>query len=724
MPGTVRFGIYELDPEGMILFKQGTRIRLQEQPFRVLLSLIERPGEIVTREQLKERIWAQDTFVDFDQSLNKAVNRLRDVLNDDAGQPRYIETVPRRGYRFVAPVTGLTPAEVLPPALPEPSNIPSNRATIAIAVAGGLLTWGLVATIVRTKPVKPPLRRARRMTTDGTSIDPALSRDGKLLAYSTPAGGEVAHIWLRQTAGGEAIQVTRSTAGDSQLSFSPDGTRIAYRSEIDGGGIYVVPSFGSSEPRLVAKGGFYPSFSPDGERLLYQDGSKSAIFVVSIHGGAPSSAPSLWRSFVNCPRAFWAPSGEQILYFGSGNSPERGEFGRWRIGSVGAGAESKVVSLGDWQIGPEGVPFAHAWTQTNDGHQWIVYSAPTGDSRSLFRVGVSPRGKLDPKPEQLTSGSTVIENAALSQDGKLAFASVSFTGHVYAIPVNFDRGEALQNASLLTLTGAQRNHSPSLSRDGRWMAYASTNLADTATTIHLKNLVSGTDQLLVDRAHPFEADIVSISPDGSNVAFSRLDNNEIGSYIVSAAGGSPEKICANCIPRGFSSDGSRILIQRFAAVDRIAVVDLPSKKEQEFLRDPKWSLYHAFFSWDDRWVVFKKHLDERHGQLLIAPVRNGLAGGQAQWIAATDGRQNDDKPQFSPDSNTLYFTSDRDGHLCIWGLRLNHATKRPEGAPFALQHFHNAMGFETIRMNLSVASDKIVTNLMEPHGDIWLVQVD
>ena len=84
MSEVVRFGVYELDPDGMTLLKHGTRIRLQEQPFRVLLSLIERPGEIVTREQLKERIWAQDTFVDFDQSLNKAVNRLRDVLNDDA----------------------------------------------------------------------------------------------------------------------------------------------------------------------------------------------------------------------------------------------------------------------------------------------------------------------------------------------------------------------------------------------------------------------------------------------------------------------------------------------------------------------------------------------------------------------------------------------------------------------------------------------------------------
>src|SRR6266849_9130838 len=100
----------------MELRKHGIRVRLQEQPFQVLAQLSERPGQIVTREELKERIWAKDTFVDFDQSLNKAVNRLREALNDDAGQPRYIETVPRRGYRFVAPVTGgLGPDDVRAP---------------------------------------------------------------------------------------------------------------------------------------------------------------------------------------------------------------------------------------------------------------------------------------------------------------------------------------------------------------------------------------------------------------------------------------------------------------------------------------------------------------------------------------------------------------------------------------------------------------------------------
>src|ERR1035438_5872414 len=111
MLGRVRFGVYELDREAMELRKHGALIRLQEQPLRVLAALVERPGAIVTREELQERIWGKDTFVDFEQSLNKAVNRLREALNDEAGQPKYVETVPRRGYRFIAPVTELNSTE-------------------------------------------------------------------------------------------------------------------------------------------------------------------------------------------------------------------------------------------------------------------------------------------------------------------------------------------------------------------------------------------------------------------------------------------------------------------------------------------------------------------------------------------------------------------------------------------------------------------------------------
>src|SRR5689334_3510993 len=100
----IRFGIYEADVRAGELLRDGVKVKLQEQPFQVLLVLLERPGEIVTREDLRERLWPADTFVDFDHSLNTAINKLREALRDSASNPRFIETKAKRGYRFIAPV--------------------------------------------------------------------------------------------------------------------------------------------------------------------------------------------------------------------------------------------------------------------------------------------------------------------------------------------------------------------------------------------------------------------------------------------------------------------------------------------------------------------------------------------------------------------------------------------------------------------------------------------
>jgi DNA-binding winged helix-turn-helix (wHTH) protein len=96
----VRFGLFEADLETGELRKQGMKIRLQDQPFEILAILLRRPGQIVTREELRQTLWGTDTFVDFDRSLNKAINRVREALEDSAENPRFIETIPKRGYRF------------------------------------------------------------------------------------------------------------------------------------------------------------------------------------------------------------------------------------------------------------------------------------------------------------------------------------------------------------------------------------------------------------------------------------------------------------------------------------------------------------------------------------------------------------------------------------------------------------------------------------------------
>ena len=243
MPVGIRFGAHELDVAGMELRKNGVRIRLQDQPFLVLSALVAKPGEVVTREELKDRVWASDTFVDFDQSLNKAVNRLREVLNDAASQPRYIETVRRRGYRFVAHVQDVGPPAEAPPVAsvadsrsaiptipPLPGRATRNQkwlvsglaaALVLLAGSGGWL-W------LHSRPAKTTLRPLTRLTYNGVSVAPSSSPDGKLLAYQSMSGGPNPDIWVQQIGGGKAIQITHEKDGATDPAFSPDGTQIAY----------------------------------------------------------------------------------------------------------------------------------------------------------------------------------------------------------------------------------------------------------------------------------------------------------------------------------------------------------------------------------------------------------------------------------------------------------------------------------------------------------------
>lgn len=145
----LRFGVFEVDLQTRELRKQGMQIKLQEQPFQILAFLLEHPGEIVTREQLRQKLWPADTFVDVDNSVNAAINRLREALGDSAESPRFVETLPRRGYRFVAPVTSVSTAERVvasehaSPALPgiayDASNLKARSSRWKTRVALGLV---------------------------------------------------------------------------------------------------------------------------------------------------------------------------------------------------------------------------------------------------------------------------------------------------------------------------------------------------------------------------------------------------------------------------------------------------------------------------------------------------------------------------------------------------------------------------------------------------------
>src|SRR5580704_7590098 len=126
----VSFDVFQVDLRSGELHREGRRVKLQEQPFRVLSLLVERAGELVTRDELREKLWPADTFVDFDHSLNSAVARLREALRDSAEKPRFIETIAKRGYRFIAPLRAATPAVAVSSTSPAVQNSPFFRGRI------------------------------------------------------------------------------------------------------------------------------------------------------------------------------------------------------------------------------------------------------------------------------------------------------------------------------------------------------------------------------------------------------------------------------------------------------------------------------------------------------------------------------------------------------------------------------------------------------------------
>src|SRR5271156_2127111 len=247
----LRFSSFELDLRARELRKHGLKIKLQDQPFQILALLLERPGEVVTREQLRDRLWPADTFVDFDHSLNSAVKKLRQALNDDPDVPRFIETLPRRGYRFIAPLRNGSSPDSAAAEVPESTSARQN------SVAGSAT---LSSSTLRTHQWKLW----------------AAGAVGFALALGLVA-------WFRPWRTGDfpassAVQLVPLTSFSNNYStgaFSPDGNQVAFAwdgDESDAGIDIYVKQIGVEKPLQITHQfgyNFAPVFSPDGRYIAF-----------------------------------------------------------------------------------------------------------------------------------------------------------------------------------------------------------------------------------------------------------------------------------------------------------------------------------------------------------------------------------------------------------------------------------------------------------------------
>jgi Tol biopolymer transport system component/DNA-binding winged helix-turn-helix (wHTH) protein len=284
----VCFDVFEVDLRAGELRKEGRKIKLQEQPFRVLSFLLERAGDVVTRDELREKLWAADTFVDFDHSLNSAVARLRDALRDSADKPRFVETVAKRGYRFIGLLRPATPvfAPVLAPSTPQPviQEWPAPRSQAAgklwISAAFLFALFSFIAILGLRRPkADSQLSRIEvvpLISLRGFQATPAFSPSGTLVAFRENNAAHNTGIYAAAVGGEKSVQVTNNP-GDCCPTWSPGGDQIAFtRYSEKTFSIYIVSALGGTERRLyvgTASMGSGISWSPDGKWLAFPESS-------------------------------------------------------------------------------------------------------------------------------------------------------------------------------------------------------------------------------------------------------------------------------------------------------------------------------------------------------------------------------------------------------------------------------------------------------------------
>jgi len=341
---TMRFGVFEVDPRSGDLRRSGTRIRLQDQPFKVLIALLEHPGEVVTREELQVRIWPQESFGDFDHAVNVAVAKLRAALGDSAEVPRYVETLHRRGYRFIFPLAGTggpnpgvaTTQEsirsTIAPALnasaqPIPSKLRSWTRLSAVLVVGllGAATFAFWTYRRLAQPTRmnSPEMEITKVTNKGNVDSVAISPDGRYLVYAFP-DKERLGLWTREIGTQSEVQILRSEEPlvINGLTFSPDGTHVYFSRIVNESArhshLYRLPVLGGT-PQLLIKDVDSPvGFSPDGGRFVFvrKDLKRNAAEVRLANADGTgerllttvNEAGSVWSQ----SGGSWSPDGQTI----------------------------------------------------------------------------------------------------------------------------------------------------------------------------------------------------------------------------------------------------------------------------------------------------------------------------------------------------------------------------------------------------------------------------
>ena len=542
----VRFGTFEVNLETGELRKQGQKLKLQEQPFQVLAALLARPGEVVTREELRSKLWPSDTFVDFDHSLNAAVKRLRDVLGESADTPIFVETLARRGYRFIG---NLQTSDATTSTRPRPWQWLFHART---AVLGGFMASVLALFFLYynqsgkskagPRAVAPVVTPA--VTNVGAKCTPSLSPDGQHLAFAWNGGaGPHFSIYVKLTGTEELLRLTKQASIDFNPVWSPDGRYIAFCRLLKGeSGIYIIPSLGGAERRVrktlweeqeyfetLGSAGRL-SWSPDGKLLAFsdrpsRDEQASSIFLLSLDSLEARRLTSAERSGQDLDPVF-SPDG-QILAFTKQTRPGGGIY----TVPVSGGVEQRVVSDGKdhWGV---------AWTP--DGRDIVFataswpYRIPMAPQNQEITAGwlwkIPLRGG---EPERLLFGQEGIEPSI--QGNRLVYVRQRANLNIWRRRLD---STLSASASDKLISSTMMESGPQFSPDGSKIVFESTR-SGTYEVWMCRSDGSGLIQLTHFNS---ETGTPRWSPDGQQIAFDAATGGNEDIFVIDSQGGSPRRL--------------------------------------------------------------------------------------------------------------------------------------------------------------------------------------
>lgn len=654
------FSSFELDLRARELRKHGLRIKLQDQPFQILALLLEKPGEVVTREELRDRLWPADTFVDFDHSLNSAVKKLRQALNDDPDVPRFIETLPRRGYRFIAPLRNGSSAA------PGTSEVSES--------GPGSMSSAEISAEPTAAVASPPAPRSHhwKLWAAGTV--------GFILALAFALA--LFFTWSRPSQRGSTspvrlVPLTSFSNEFSKASFSPDGNQVAFSWAGDepreGLDIYI-KQIGSEKLLQITQTfdyNFFPAFSPDGRYIAFfhiRHGELPALYIIPALGGPPRKLYE-FASGLDCRSGLnWSPDGKFLLLSdSSGGQPC--SVRRFTVEDLSSRQISSppVPSTGDWgaQYSPDGASVAFvrntkdvediyvmpasggtprrvtfdnrlmaglAWTP--DSKELIFSSNRGGASWGLWRV---PAG--GGTPERLSVGSEHAYMPVLSLKGnRLLYASGLWNENIWRVPIG--PRHRLGKAERF-ISSSMQEEGPQYSPDGKSIAFQSTRSgsfeiwradADGTNLVQLTSFggpLSGTPRW---------------SPDSRQIACDTRPGPHPNIHVISAEGGPVRRL------RNDTSD------------DGVA----------SWSRDGRWIYFASNRS--GNWQVWKRTVDG--GQPIQVTANGGFAALEAPdgksiyytkfsedgiWQVSVEGGQEVKVVDEPPKNYWGYFAVGRDG---------------------------------------------------------------